>query len=63
MSRFVAVIGAESAASEMPKSVIFTTPAGLISRLAGLMSRWISPAWCAASRPAAAWARTLAVRA
>ncbi len=38
----------------MPKSVIFTSPAGVTRMLPGFTSRWITPASCAACRPSAA---------
>ena len=61
MSRFVAVIGAESAASEMPKSVTFTTPAGLISRLARLDVPVDQPGLVRGIQASGRWARILAV--
>ena len=39
----------------MPKSVILVAPPAAISRLPGLMSRWMMPAWWAASSARAAW--------
>ena len=35
-----------------PKSMILTVPSWLMKTLAGLMSRWTMPAWCAWARPA-----------
>jgi hypothetical protein len=35
-----------------PKSMIFTVPSVQMKMLAGLMSRWTMPAWCAWSSPA-----------
>ena len=49
----VAVSGTWSAMRAMPKSVIFTRPSGVMSRLPGLMSRCTRPAACAACRAAA----------
>ena len=46
----------------MPKSVIFTWPAGVTSRLPGLTSRCTTPAACAARRPSAAWPSRSIVR-
>jgi hypothetical protein len=48
----VAVRGTWSAMRAMPKSVIFTRPSGVMSRLPGLMSRCTRPAACAAWRAA-----------
>ena len=58
----LAVTGTEPIVCAMPKSVILTVPPGASSRLAGLMSRWIIPAPCAACKPAAAWATMFMVR-
>ena len=44
----VAVSGTWSVMRAMPKSVIFTRPSGVTSRLPGLMSRCTRPAACAA---------------
>jgi hypothetical protein len=51
-----AVDGVPQATLAMPKSVIFTWPSPVISRLAGLISRCTSPAECAACRPSPACA-------
>ncbi len=44
----LAVSGTWSAMRAMPKSVIFTRPSGVMSRLPGLISRCTRPAWWAA---------------
>ena len=49
-----------SAARAIPKSVIFTVPSGVTSRLAGFTSRCTMPSACAALIPSAAWASSSA---
>ncbi len=58
----VAVSGTWSAMRAMPKSVIFTRPSGVISRLPGLMSRCTRPAACAACSAEAVWATMSSAR-
>ena len=58
----VRVIGAASTARAMPKSVSFTSPSSRTRMFAGLTSRWMTPASCAACSAEAAWARIDAVR-
>ena len=56
----VCVSRSSKAGCAMPKSLIFATSPSATRMLAGLTSRWMIPAACAAARAAATWAPILA---
>jgi hypothetical protein len=58
----VPVRGTLEADQAIPKSVILTTPSLRTSTLPGLMSRWITPAACAAASAAEVCRTTSRVR-
>ena len=58
----VCVSRSSKAGCAIPKSLILARSPSATRMLAGLTSRWMIPAWCAAARAAAIWAPILDTR-